>query len=100
MSHARRSRFRIDSDHPSLAGHFPDRPVVPGVLLLARVLEAAEAWTGEVAASLRLPQVKFMAPLLPGQAAVIELQRSGSRLRFTVCRGEELIASGDIEVPA
>ena len=31
-----------------------------------------------------LPQVKFSAPLLPGRAAQVRLQRDGARLRFAV----------------
>lgn len=97
MSDIHRSSFRVPADHPSLPGHFPDNPVVPGVLLLAQVLQAAEGWTGAVVQSLRLPQVKFLVPLLPEQEAAIEIRRSGSRLRFSVRHGERLIASGDIE---
>jgi 3-hydroxyacyl-[acyl-carrier-protein] dehydratase len=31
--------FLIASDHPSLPGHFPGQPIVPGVLVLDRALE-------------------------------------------------------------
>ena len=30
----------IPSDHPSLPGHFPDRPIVPGVVILDEVVAA------------------------------------------------------------
>ena len=60
--------FRIGADHPCLPGHFPGRPVVPGVVLLDQVVGAIEAAHGPLPA-LRLPQVKFARPLLPGEAA-------------------------------
>ena len=88
--------FSIPADHPSLPGHFPGRPVVPGVLLLDRVLEAIEA-AGAAPGALRLPQVKFLRSLLPGQAARIELQAQDARVwRFRILRGDELIASGEV----
>lgn len=88
--------FSIPADDPSLPGHFPGRPVVPGVLLLDRVLEAIEA-TGAASGALRLPQVKFLRPLLPGQTARIELQPQDEGVwRFRILRGDESIASGEV----
>ncbi|MFK3648104.1 hypothetical protein ACI2IY_06645 [Lysobacter enzymogenes] len=88
--------FVIAADHPCLPGHFPGRPLVPGVVLLERVLDALRAQYGEPA-GLRLPQAKFLQPLLPGETAQIELDPVGpSRWRFRVCRGEDLLASGEI----
>lgn len=66
--------FVVAADHPCLPGHFPDRPLVPGVVVLERVLEALQAQHGALPA-LRLPQVKFLQPLLPGQTARVELER-------------------------
>jgi 3-hydroxyacyl-[acyl-carrier-protein] dehydratase len=87
--------FMIPADHPSLPGHFPGRPLVPGVVLLERVVEAIEAAHGDLGA-LRLPQVKFLQPLLPGQAARIELDGEPPRWRFRVLRDTTLLASGDV----
>jgi len=91
------STFSIAGDHPALAGHFPGRPVVPGVVILDRVLDAVEAAHGPLGA-LRLPQVKFTAPLLPGQQARIALQAQATpaRWRFRVERDGQLLASGEI----
>lgn len=88
--------FRIAADHPSLPGHFPGRPVVPGVVVLERVLQAIEAAHGPLP-GLRLPQVKFLQPLLPEQAARVELDGAAPRWRFRVL-GEDgrLLASGDV----
>lgn len=91
--------FIVAPDHPSLPGHFPGRPVVPGVVVLERVLDAIEAAHGPLGA-IRLPQVKFARPLLPGEAADIELEASrdagGRRWRFRVLREGALVASGEV----
>jgi len=88
-------QFVIPADHPSLPGHFPGQPIVPGVVLLDRVVEAIERSQGEVTVR-RIPQVKFIKPLLPGESAVVELQAEASRWRFRVMRGAELLASGEM----
>ncbi len=88
--------FRIPADHPSLPGHFPGRPIVPGVVLLERVMEAIEAAGADIGA-LRLPQAKFLQPLLPEETARVELQAQHAGMwRFRILRGEALIASGEV----
>jgi 3-hydroxymyristoyl/3-hydroxydecanoyl-(acyl carrier protein) dehydratase len=93
-------QFRIHNEHPSLPGHFPGRPIVPGVVLLDRVLDAIEAAHGAPVAALRLPQVKFVQPLLPGEAAEVLLEGDWPRWRFRVLRGDTLLASGDVVLDA
>lgn len=88
-------KFTIAPDHPSLPGHFPGRPVVPGVVVLERVLEAIEARHGSLG-GLRLPQVKFVQPLLPGETATVVLEGDVPRWRFRVLRDERLLASGEV----
>ncbi|SDR08954.1 beta-hydroxyacyl-ACP dehydratase [Pseudoxanthomonas sp. CF125] len=92
-------RFIIPADHPSLPGHFPGRPIVPGVVLLDRVIEAIESDCGPLP-PLRLPQVKFLKPLLPGQSASVELSGEAPRWRFRVLCGPEVLASGEIVAEA
>lgn len=92
-------QFIIPADHPSLPGHFPGRPIIPGVVLLDRVIEAIESDCGPLP-PLRLPQVKFLKPLLPGQAASVELSGQAPRWRFRVLRGLEVLASGEIVAQA
>jgi 3-hydroxyacyl-[acyl-carrier-protein] dehydratase len=97
--------FSIPADHPCLPGHFPGQPIVPGVVLLDRVLAAIEARHGALGPP-RMPQVKFMQPLLPEQTAQIELQpiepqpgdaaAAPPRWRFRVLRDGALIASGEV----
>ena len=89
-------QFTIPPDHPSLPGHFPGNPVVPGVVIMDRVLDAVEAETGVKVGALRLPQVKFIQPLLPGQAADVSLEGAAPKWRFRVHHDERLIASGEV----
>lgn len=89
-------RFSIPADHPSLPGHFPGHPIVPGVVLLDQVIAAIEIAHGALPA-LRLPQVKFVQPLLPGEAAEVVLDaQSDARWKFRVLRGDTLLASGEV----
>ena len=92
-------QFTISADHPSLPGHFPGKPIVPGVVLLERVIEAIEALHGPLP-PLRLPQVKFMQPLLPGERADVHIDGSAPRWRFRVMRGEAMLASGELAAQA
>ena len=95
MHNPRAMQFTIHADHPSLPGHFPGRPVVPGVVVLDRVLDAIEAAHGPLG-PLRLPQVKFVQPLLPEEVADIALEGDGTRWKFRVTRDGQAIASGEV----
>ena len=89
-------RFRVPHDHPSLAGHFPGNPVVPGVVVLDHVVAAIEARHGPLP-PLRLPRVKFLAPLRPGEEAVVALEGDDrGRWQFHVRRGDVVLATGEI----
>lgn len=96
-------QFTVPADHPCLPGHFPGRPLVPGVVVLDRVLAAVEVASGRPIETLGLPQVKFLLPLLPGEAARVELQSDAAtplRWRFRVLRGEDLLANGEVVIDA
>jgi 3-hydroxymyristoyl/3-hydroxydecanoyl-(acyl carrier protein) dehydratase len=92
--------LRIDAAHPALPGHFPGRPIVPGVVLLDRVIAAAEQWLRCKVSPRSLPQAKFNAPLLPGESAQGRLSLEGEELRFEILRGGTTIASGLFRVTA
>ncbi|WP_158882522.1 hydroxymyristoyl-ACP dehydratase [Rhodanobacter sp. L36] len=89
--------FAIDAGHPSLPGHFPGHPLVPGVMLLEQVALALRAWRGQRLAG--VSEAKFVAPLLPDQIATVRLTRSdaATRVRFEIHREGNLLARGMIE---
>lgn len=87
--------FVVEAGHPSLPGHFPDAPLVPGVLLLEQVALALRQWRDQRLA--RIIEAKFVAPLLPDESARVLLDEGQGRLRFEIRRGSELLARGVIE---
>lgn len=88
----------IGASHPALPGHFPDQPLVPGVILLEQVALCLRAWRGQ-----RLAQVfeaKFVAPLRPDETAMLRLSATaanGARIRFEIERDGMLLARGVVE---
>ncbi|MES2993418.1 MAG: 3-hydroxyacyl-ACP dehydratase [Pseudomonadota bacterium] len=98
-----RVELTIANDHPAFAGHFPGDPLLPGVALLAEVLEAVldePALAAAVGAAPRLGAVKFLAPVRPGARLAITLEPGPRGLRFEVREGERLAASGQFEAVA
>ena len=90
----------VPADHPAFAGHFPGRPVWPGVLLLAEVMEALRAAPALAVALGERPQIaaaKFLAPVRPASRLDIALTPAaggGAGIGFEVRCGATLVASG------
>jgi 3-hydroxymyristoyl/3-hydroxydecanoyl-(acyl carrier protein) dehydratase len=59
--------FSIPPGHPCLDGHFPEHPLVPGVVLLDEALARLRAHL-RCGPPVRLQSVKFLSPVLPGDA--------------------------------
>jgi 3-hydroxyacyl-[acyl-carrier-protein] dehydratase len=94
------ARRAISADHPSLPGHFPDMPLVPGVVILDEVLGALVEWRkGCELTGIRT--VKFLVPLKPAQTFTISFSASddaGGEVNFS-CRVEDrVIVEGRLEV--
>lgn len=84
------SRFVVPADHPALAGHFPDQPVVPGSLILEYVIAA---WAGPCRG---VSFAKFHVPLGPEQPVEVRFEpaREPGQVRFSGWRNGEMICSG------
>jgi 3-hydroxymyristoyl/3-hydroxydecanoyl-(acyl carrier protein) dehydratase len=88
----------IRPDHPSLAGHFPGHPIVPGVVLLNEVLDTLRRGSTASLVVRGLPVVKFSAPLRPGEVVTIRVEEDATAFATFSCRVDDrLIASGSIE---
>lgn len=86
-----RATIRFAPTHPALAGHFPGRPIVPGVLLLDAVQEAIEAGGLTLAG---IAAAKFLSPAVPDEPLSVDYESDGSTVRFEIGCGERKVASG------
>ena len=90
----------IHADHPSLPGHFPGAPLIPGVVILDEVVAALEEWRQDSELSC-VRRVKFLAPLKPEQPFTISLfatSKDAGEVSFC-CRAEErVIVEGRLAV--
>ena len=76
-------RMVVPAGHPALPGHFPDRPIVPAVVILARVMEAILTQLPHIELGALL-SARFHSPLAPGQSFVVRPQVQGGQTRFEV----------------
>lgn len=67
---------------------------MPGVVLLDCVLQEAERWLQRPLHVVALPNAKFTAPLLPDEAAELQLKLDAQELRFSLSRAGAAIAQG------
>jgi 3-hydroxymyristoyl/3-hydroxydecanoyl-(acyl carrier protein) dehydratase len=91
------SALRIAADHPAYAGHFPGRPILPGVALLAEVMHAVAEATGRGAGEWNLASAKFLQPVTPGTALTLEhAVAPDGAVRFEVRSEAGTVASGTL----
>ena len=88
------SEFCVSGNHPSLAGHYPDNPLVPAAIILDTVREmiVAEYEDSEL---ICIRQAKFFAPLLADQTVSILVDEFEKKYRFRCFRGTDKIAEGE-----
>src|SRR6266536_4977571 len=90
----------ISADHPSLPGHFPGTPLVPGVVILDEVLAALVEWRKDCQLT-GIRFVKFLVPLKPEQSFTIGCSLSNYRAGEVdfCCRIDDLlVVEGGLEM--
>ena len=88
----------IAADHPSFAGHFPGRPILPGVVLLALATRALGEALGRKVPPCSIASAKFLRPVGPDTELRVRLAESGTNWRFDILAGEDCVATGSLRV--
>jgi 3-hydroxyacyl-[acyl-carrier-protein] dehydratase len=105
----------VDPADPIFAGHFPARPILPGVLLIEAVAQTAGVMLGSAAAQMAgatgagvallaaVNRFKFLKTVTPGQQLRIETKKMTEAGRMACIGGTvwvdgEMVASGELSV--
>lgn len=101
---------RLDPAEPIFTGHFPDNPLMPGVLLIEAAAQTAGVMLGarlssrpEVTLLAAVNHFKFLRSVRPGDEIEIETRLTLEALGMavvsaTVRVGPDVVASGEISV--
>ena len=66
------AEFRFDDKHEFFAGHFPGRPLLPGIFHIGMVREAVAAATGVQYDIVRVAKAKFTDEVRPGETVRLQ----------------------------
>lgn len=83
--------FTVDAGCAWFDGHFPGRPILPGVVQVGWAAHFASALSARDEPPVRLERVKFRRPILPGARLTLRLAAVDGKVRY-----EYLLADGEV----
>lgn len=99
-SDRRRLELGVDADTPWVEGHFPERAVLPGIVLLRWAIDAARSIWPELEQVVAISNLKFQQPILPPAQLTLVLDRSlgeeQQRLNFVFSQDGQDCARGGV----
>jgi 3-hydroxymyristoyl/3-hydroxydecanoyl-(acyl carrier protein) dehydratase len=86
----------VRAGHPALPGHFPGRPIVPGVVILDMLIEDLRRQRPDLIVR-GIRKLKFVRPLAPEECFRVDWAESRhGGMRFSAFVGDERLASGQV----
>ena len=86
-------RVAIPDDHPAFDGHFPGRPILPGVAQLDLVLGLLDRALNAPVTLRRVRRMKFSSTVTPGATLAFRLAQSTFWLAARVISPRKLLAT-------
>jgi 3-hydroxyacyl-[acyl-carrier-protein] dehydratase len=87
--------FLFAPEFSGFRGHFPERPVLPGVCQIQCAMAVLRRWSGRSLSLSAVKRAKFLAPVGPGDEMVVTAtvaERDGG------CEGDFRLVVGDVAV--
>ena len=93
------SHYTVPDNHPAFSGHFPNMPILPGVVLLDIALQVISDANGIALNHCSINTVKFIYPARPGDVLNISHQHTNSgTIHFDMSTATHKIASGSVVI--
>ena len=77
--------IKLNPLHPIFEGHFPGRPVLPGVYMMQMVKEVVETWTEKKIRLVLGQDLKFLSVVNPEENTMMQMElkinREGEKIR-------------------
>ncbi len=97
----------VSSNEPFFQGHFPEAPIMPGVLVLealaqtAGILTHQKGFSEKIAVLLNVNQAKFRQPVRPGdilrlEAQGLHLSKNGGRFKVRALVDDKLAVEAEL----
>lgn len=93
--------IRFNASHPIFSGHFPERPIVPGVCIVQIAEELAVRTFGHPIRFMAIHNLKFRQPITPDQEIIISIQKTTESMCKVLCadsKNEQLIISFNTQI--
>lgn len=91
----------VSANEPFFAGHFPGRPIMPGVLIIESMAQAGGVLllnsipdpTKKLVMFMQINNAKFRKPVVPGDQLRLEIEMGKRRARFVTMLGKAYVGN-------
>ncbi len=88
--------IKLNPNHEVYKGHFPNQPVVPGVIQLQIIQELMEKHLGTKLFMGSIKRVKYLTPIIPLTSPELAFKLKNEKIESRSIKSEVSISSNDI----